>query len=333
MTAAPVLALEELRVAFGGVAVLDGVSFTIGRGETLALVGESGSGKSVAALAVMGMLRGGRVSGGRILFGGADGAVDLAAMSERALRAYRGRRIAMIFQEPMSALNPAMRIGAQLGECLALHRPELRGGTRREAAAGLLARTGIADPDRCLGAYPHRLSGGMRQRVMIAMALAGTPALLIADEPTTALDAGTRGRILALIRDLAAESGTSTLFITHDFGSAAAIADRVAVLYAGRILEDGPIGSVLRAPRHPYTRGLLAAMPDPDGMVLEGQGRRRLRTMAGAVPPPGARPEHCVFAPRCPQRADVCTAGRVDARSVDARRVACARAQDWLVAP
>ncbi|GAN54033.1 ABC transporter ATP-binding protein [Tanticharoenia sakaeratensis] len=335
MTQDPVLEVSGLRVDFADVAALDAVSFHIARGETLALVGESGSGKSVTALAVMGLLRGGSIRDGRILFSDGEKRVDLAALTARQRRAVQGRGIGMIFQEPMSALNPSMRIGAQIGECLALHRPDIVGRrATRQAAEALLGRTGIADPAQCLEAYPHRLSGGMRQRVMIAMALSARPALLIADEPTTALDASTQGRILALIRELATEMGTSTLFITHDLGAAAVIADRVAVLYAGRLMEEGPIREVLRAPRHPYTRGLLASMPDPSSMIVDATGRRRLRVMPGSVPLPAARPVSCAFAPRCDQSLPPCVAAPVQAREfVGARRVACVRADEWAVAP
>ncbi|MCQ9156904.1 ABC transporter ATP-binding protein [Acidomonas methanolica] len=309
MTSAPVLVLDDLSVRFGTATVLDGVSLHIARGETLALIGESGSGKSVTALAVMGLLRGGTVSGGRIMLTGRGGQRDLARLPEREMRHLRGGEIAMIFQEPMSALNPLMRIGAQILESLTLHRPDLRTPSRRrEEAAALLAQTGIADPPRALRAFPHELSGGMRQRVMIAMAFCASPALLIADEPTTALDAATRGRILALIRAMAASHGTATLFITHDFGAAAAVADRAAVLYAGRLLEDGPIAAVLDSPAHPYTQGLIASLPDPAALHPDERGRQRLHGMPGTVPTPGRRPEGCVFQPRCPIARPACTA-------------------------
>ncbi|AQS87535.1 ABC transporter ATP-binding protein [Neoasaia chiangmaiensis] len=332
MTGTPVLELEGVRVDFGAVAALEGLSLRIGRGETLALVGESGSGKSVAALTVMGLLRGGTIAAGRILFSNGKDRFDLATLSERQFRARRGRDIGMIFQEPMSALNPTMRIGRQLSECLA--RAERSGRTDlRQAGEALLARTGINDPAQCWRAYPHELSGGMRQRVMIAMALSTRPALLIADEPTTALDVSTQGRILTLIREMAAETGTATLFITHDFGAAAAIADRVAVLYAGRLLEEGPIDDVLRMPRHPYTRGLLASMPDPARMIADPRGRRRLRVMAGAVPAPGMRPTSCVFASRCVAVQPACEVAAIPTMQLAMRHVACRRADEWTVAP
>ncbi|GBQ87890.1 oligopeptide ABC transporter ATP-binding protein [Acetobacter nitrogenifigens DSM 23921 = NBRC 105050] len=331
----PALSLEDFSVSFGETVALERISLTIARGETLALVGESGSGKSVAALSTMGLLGGGRISGGRALLTTGDRTVDLAGLSERSFRALRGRNIGMIFQEPMSALNPAMKIGAQINECLVLHRDDLNTGEdRRREAAVLLGRTGIADPERCLSSYPHQLSGGMRQRVMIAMALSAAPALLIADEPTTALDAGTRGRILALIRDMATERGTATLFITHDFGAASAIADRVAVLYAGRMLEEGPIADVLGAPRHPYTKGLLASLPNRASMTPDARGRLRLRGMAGSAPAPGERPEGCVFAPRCLSAQPACMETQPALRGVAVgHNVACLRADEWAVAP
>lgn len=321
----PVLHIRNLSVCFGPDAALQNVNLDIKSTETLALIGESGSGKSVLALTVMGLLTAGRVTQGEILLNTAEGTQDLAQLSTRAFRKIRGKRIGMIFQEPMSALNPILKISTQFGECLTLHRSDLR--TRREKRAEaehLLAQTGISEPDKALNAYPHQLSGGMRQRVMIAMALSTNPALLIADEPTTALDAATRIRILDLIRTMAAERGAATLFITHDFGSARAIADRVAVLYSGRLLEDGPTRAVFEHPLHPYTRGLIASLPTPDGLQPDINGRMRLKGMLGSIPSLCDRPDGCIFNPRCPLTTAECLVSPVPLRRFsENRHAAC----------
>ena len=251
----PLLDVSDLRIAFGLHKAVEGISFSIGRGETLALVGESGSGKSVSALSLVRLLPTATV-GGKVLFAGRD----LMSVPERELRAVRGNRIAMIFQEPMTSLNPLHTVERQIGEVLGLHRG-LRGAAARARALELLVQVGIDDPEGRLLAFPHQLSGGQRQRVMIAMALANEPDLLIADEPTTALDVTIQAQILALLRKLQAELGMAMLFITHDLTIVRSIADRVAVMTEGRIVEIGAVETVFGAPAHSYTRRLLAAEP------------------------------------------------------------------------
>jgi ABC-type dipeptide/oligopeptide/nickel transport system ATPase component len=254
------LDVQHLTVTFDpghGTPAVDDVSFTIAPGETLGLVGESGSGKSVTAFAILGLLQPpGQVTGGRVLFEGKD----LLTLPEREMRSVRGARISLIFQEPMAALNPVMRVGDHLAEALTVHSHL----SRRDAwarAVELLESVRIPDPSQRVRDYPHQLSGGMRQRVMIAIALACRPPLVIADEPTTALDVTIQAQVLELIRQLQAQSGLSLLLITHDFGVVAEMADRVAVMRAGRIVEDGPVRQMLRSPSHDYTRQLLAAVP------------------------------------------------------------------------
>jgi oligopeptide/dipeptide ABC transporter ATP-binding protein len=277
---------------------VDGVSFTVRRGETLALVGESGSGKSVTSLSVMRLFASppGRIVGGRILFHEAGAVQDLAQASERQMRHLRGRAMGMIFQEPMSSLNPLLTVGEQIAEVLRAHT-----GLGRRAVAvrtlEMLARVGIPAPEQRARDYPHHLSGGMRQRVMIAIALACAPSLLIADEPTTALDVTIQGQVLALMRGLRDEFGMGMLFITHDLGVVAEIAERVAVMYAGRIVEQGTVAAMFDQPRHPYTRALLHSLPRMD---RSGAGRvGKLEAIAGQVPSPLALPPGCSFAPRC----------------------------------
>jgi ABC-type dipeptide/oligopeptide/nickel transport system ATPase component len=257
----PLLEVEHLTVAFetasAPVVAVDDVSFSIARGETLGLVGESGSGKSVTAFAILRLLQPpGRVTGGRVVFQGRD----LLALSEREMREVRGAGISLIFQEPMTALNPVMTIGAQIAEALTVHGKASRRDARARAVE-LLDSVRIPDAVRRVRDYPHQLSGGMRQRVMIAIALACRPPLVIADEPTTALDVTIQAQILDLMRDLQARLDLALLLITHDFGVIAEMADRVAVMYRGRVVEDGPVRQVLRDPHHDYTRALLAAVP------------------------------------------------------------------------
>jgi len=281
----------------GPVAAVDDVSFAIEAGETLGLVGESGSGKSVTALSIMRLVQPpGRVASGRIVFKGQD----LLALDEKAMRRIRGAGIALIFQEPMTALNPVFRVGDQIAETLLVHGR----ATRREAKAraiDLLRAVRIPDPDSRVNDYPHQLSGGMRQRVLIAISLACQPSLVIADEPTTALDVTIQAEILDLLREMKTAMGLSLLLITHDLGVIAETADRVAVMYAGRIVETGPVRSIFRNPGHPYTRGLLASMPG-------GSPGQRLRAIDGSVPLLGALPPGCSFNPRCPDRFEPCTA-------------------------
>ncbi len=276
----PLLSVRDLQVGFGATEVVHGVSFDLAAGETLAVVGESGSGKSVTALSINRLVDfgGGRVTGGRIAFRAADGRViDLAAAPERVLRRVRGAEIGMIFQEPMTSLNPVQTVGAQIAEAFRLHRG-LEGAAARAAARRMLDRMRIPDAQRRLGAYPHQLSGGMRQRVMMAIALACGPRLLIADEPTTALDVTVQAQILALLAELRREMGLALVFITHDIGLVAGIADRILVMQQGRAVEQGAFADVLARPQHPYTRHLLQAVPH----FTHG---RAVRPPAAAAPP------------------------------------------------
>ncbi|BAI74351.1 peptide/nickel transport system ATP-binding protein (plasmid) [Azospirillum sp. B510] len=305
------LDIRNLRTHFtadpGVSKAVDGVSFAVRRNETLAVVGESGSGKSVTSLSAMRLIPSppGIIAGGEILFRGRDGRVrDLARLGERAMRGVRGNEIGMIFQEPMTSLNPVYTVGDQIGEALRHHRGLDRRAARAEALA-MLRKVGIPAAERRLDEYPHQMSGGMRQRVMIAMALACRPTLLIADEPTTALDVTIQAQILDLMRRLQEETGTSILFITHNLGVVAEVAHRVVVMYAGRIVEEGDVRSLLKSPRHPYTRGLLACMPHPGQRRGDGG---RLHAIPGSVPSPMNRPPGCSFAPRCGLAEPACTA-------------------------
>ena len=296
----------ELPTAAGWVRPVNEVSLRIDAGESVGLVGESGSGKTMMALALMGLLPpGARVTGQAWLGGGAsaaDGAslaptsspepgTNLTALSEREWRGVRGREIAMVFQEPMTALNPVMRIGAQIEEVIRAHEGALDAGEVRRRVLEALRRAAVPEPEARAEQFPHQLSGGLRQRAMIAMALAGGPRLLIADEPTTALDVTVQKQILDLLDRLRRELQLGLLFITHDLGVVAQVADRLAVMYAGRIVEEGPARTVLQAPRHPYTKGLLAASP-----TLE---RGKLAPIPGTVPQLTALPPGCAFEPRC----------------------------------
>ena len=291
---APVLRVEGLRTEFriGGRwhAAVDGVSLHIGPQDTVALVGESGSGKSMTALSIMGLVPApaGRIGGGHIVLE----STELTGLSERRLERLRGNRVAMIFQEPMTSLNPVMPIGAQIAEGLRLH----RGLSRAAAAARALAvleEVRIPSAERRFGDYPHQFSGGMRQRVMIALALACEPALLLADEPTTALDVTIQAQVLALLADLKSRHRMAMLFITHNLGVVAQVADRVAVMYAGQIVEEAGVLAVFDTPAHPYTKGLFAAIPRMRA------GVQTLEAIPGRVPPLTAMPAGCRFAPRC----------------------------------
>jgi oligopeptide transport system ATP-binding protein len=296
------LSVRDLTVTFrtdrGLVRAVNGVSFDVARGETLAIVGESGSGKSVTALSLLRLLGdAGRIERGTVRFDG----VELTALSDAGIREVRGNRIAMIFQEPMSSLNPVMTIGRQVAEPLNLH----RGTSWSEAlnqAGELLEKVALPDARARLDEYPHQLSGGMRQRVMIAMALACRPALIIADEPTTALDVTVQAQVLALLKSLTVELGTSLILITHDMGVVARYADRVAVMYGGRIVESAPARVLYRTPTHPYTQGLLASVPR-----LDSSPRALLNTIRGQPPDLARLPDGCAFAPRCPHVHEVCT--------------------------
>ena len=299
----PVLEVAGLSIALdnGGVPVpiTEDVSFTIGRGEVLALVGESGSGKSLTALSLMQLLGHGlSVSSGEIQFQARDGLrTDIARLGKTggAIEALRGARISMIFQEPMSSFSPIHTIGAQIAEVVEVHESVGRKEARRRAA-DLLGKVGIPDPVGALDRYPAQFSGGMRQRAMIARALVCGPSLLIADEPTTALDVTIQGQILELLRSLKHELGMAILFITHDLGIVAQIADRVAIMYAGRIVESGPVRDIFRRPAHPYTKALLAAVPRL-GDIDRG---RRIQPIAGSIPNIFDAPGGCRFHPRCP---------------------------------
>ena len=302
----PLLEIDDLHVEFdtpdGTVEAVAGVDFAVGAEETVAVVGESGSGKTVTALAVLQLLDGGRISGGRVLWDGAD----LTVLDARALRRIRGNEIAMIFQDPMSSLDPLYSVGHQIVEALRLHR-RIDKRAARERAVELLEQVGMPDPRRRLTAYPHQLSGGQRQRVMIAIALACSPRLLIADEPTTALDVTIEAQILELLRTLQREYRSAMLLVTHDMGVVAETADRVVVFYAGKVVEQGPTTEVLSNPQHPYTAALLAAVPTPDTDRAQA-----LAAIPGAVPPLRVMPSGCRFHTRCRLAWDEC--GRVEPR-------------------
>jgi len=302
MPDAPLLDVTDLRTVFrlaGGrgpeAVAVDGISFHINRGETLGLVGESGSGKSVTAMSIIRLVSPpGRIAGGRVLFGGRD----LLTLNEEHMRQVRGRRIGFVFQEPMVALNPVYTIGFQIEETLKVH-TLAKGEAARKRAIELLEAVRVPDPARRAKAYPHQLSGGLRQRAMLALALAAEPSLLIADEPTTALDVTVQAEVLDLLRDLRKQFGLSMLLITHDLGVVAEMADRVAVMYCGRIVEEAQTATLLSQPAHPYTRGLIASVP-------HGTSGQRLASIPGTVPPLGKFGEGCTFTPRCPERFEPC---------------------------
>jgi peptide/nickel transport system ATP-binding protein len=299
----PLLSIENLALSFGTesgrATVLDGVNLAIRPGQAVGLVGESGSGKSVTAMSVMRLLPSppSRVDAGRILFRGQD----LLALPPGEMRAVRGNRIGMIFQEPMTSLNPTFTVGFQIAEALALH-GKARGAAARSRAAALLERVGVGPPARRIRQFPHELSGGLRQRVMMAIALACDPDLLIADEPTTALDVTIQAQILDLIGRLRVDLGMSVLLITHDLGVVADVCDLVAVMYAGRIVEQATAASLFAKPRHPYTLGLMESAPKLGRRVKE------LPTIPGMVPPPGRRGPGCGFAGRCARALSRCAA-------------------------
>jgi len=295
------LSVEDLRVHFHGddavARAVDGVDFRVGHNETVCLVGESGCGKTVSALAVLGLVPcpPGEIASGRILFA----AQDLLHIEEEALRRIRGNRIAMVFQEPLTSLNPVFTVGDQIGEAIRIHRA-LPDDELRLRCASLLEDVGIADAEERLGDYPHQLSGGQRQRVMIAMALACDPELIIADEPTTALDVTVQAQILGLFRSIQQSRSMSVLYITHDLGVVASVADRVYVMYAGIIVEQADTAQLFRAPQHPYTRGLLASLP------TRSRRGERLHSIPGSVPSPARKPPGCPFHPRCSYAVESC---------------------------
>ncbi|WP_159587995.1 ABC transporter ATP-binding protein [Chelativorans xinjiangense] len=313
MAGLPVIEIKGLTTTFriGGreVAAVRDLDLTIAAGETLALVGESGSGKSVTSLSIVGLLpKGiGRIASGRLMLRRKSGeTVELQALDNETLRCIRGNDIGMVFQEPLTSLNPVYTIGEQIAEPIRIH----LGKSRREAIADavrLLVDVGIPDPQRRVRQYPHELSGGMRQRATIAMALACNPALLIADEPTTALDVTIQAQILDLLAKLQAERGMAMLFVTHNLGVVAEIADRVAVMYAGSIVEAGNVPSVFSHPRHPYTKGLMRSVPQLGEATALKEAGAPLQTIAGSVPSLIDLPPGCAFAPRCPYAIDACT--------------------------
>jgi oligopeptide transport system ATP-binding protein len=326
-TGVPILSIKDLSVRFdtpdGEINAVSGVSLDLGAGETLAVVGESGSGKSQSFLAVMGLLtRNGRASGKALLSG-----VDLMALSRERLDGHRGRDISMVFQDPMTAFNPVLRLSRQLTETLIAH----KGMTQLEAAKqaiAMLERVGIPDPASRFAAYPHELSGGMRQRAMIAMALLCRPKVLIADEPTTALDVTIQAQILELFADLCRDFNTSLVLITHDLGVVAGLADRVAVMYAGRIVEQAPVDALFETPRHPYTQALLASTPRVD------QDEADLEVIKGQPPNLQRLPPGCAFAPRCPHVIERCHDAPPPLEKVAPNQsAACIRAKELEGAP
>ncbi len=311
----PLVEIRDLRVSFEGVPALRGIDFAVSPGEAVGLVGESGCGKSITWLAALGLLGPtARVSGSVRLQG-----EELLGAPPARLDAVRGGRIAMIFQDPATALNPVHRLGWQVEEALRLHRG-LEGAAARAEALRLFERVGIPDAARRLASYPHEMSGGQNQRVMIAMALAGAPDLLIADEPTTALDATIQAQILDLLREIQAEAGMAMVLISHDLGVVADLCTRVGVMYAGRLVEMAPAAELFAEPQHPYTCGLLGALPDMSGP------RRRLVAIPGSVPEPGRLPAGCAFAPRCGFATAACAAGVPELEAVgEDHHAACAR--------
>jgi len=316
---APLLEVRDLAVAhramLGTTPILRGVSLSIMPGEILGVVGESGAGKSMIGTAITGLLEPPlHMAGGEVVYDGRR--IDGLPSAER--RALRGAEIATIFQDPMTSLNPVFTIERQLVETIMLHRG-VRRREAREEAVDLLARVGIPAPAERLRSYPHEFSGGMRQRVVIALALGGRPRLMIADEPTTALDVSVQAQIVALLRDLCRERGMAVMLVTHDMGVIASVADRIAVVYAGRIVEIGPVADVIRAPLHPYTRGLMDSIP------AIGRSRGRLRQIPGAMPRPGSVPSGCAFRPRCAMAVETCAAERPPERGTPMHHADCWR--------
>ena len=315
----PLLSVSGLRTAFASEAgpafAVRGVSLELESGETVGLVGESGCGKSVTALSIMGLLPpSARIVDGTIVL---EGAGDLAQASRRTLRSVRGKRIAMIFQDSMTSLNPLLTVGAQIRESLELHLG-LRGAELKRRAVSLLEEVGIPEPERRLKQYPHQLSGGLRQRVAVAVALAPNPQLLIADEPTTALDVTIQAQLLELLRREQRQRGMAVILITHDLGVVAGMADRVCVMYAGRIVETGPVDEVYAHPQHPYTLGLLRSVPRISGAI-----ERRLRSIAGNPPAIWAVPPGCPFVDRCEFAFARCSAETPELRGEDGHAAAC----------
>ncbi len=320
----PLISVNNLRTEFrtreGNFFAVDGVSFHVNQGEVLGLVGESGCGKSVTALSIMRILPAppGRVAGGEVIFEG----VDLLKLPEAKMRAIRGGRIGMVFQEPMTSLNPVFTVGDQVAEAIIVHKG-LKKDQALSRAAELFGMVGLPEPEKLISSYPHQLSGGMRQRVMIAMAISCGPGLVIADEPTTALDVTIQAQILALMGDIRKKTGTAIILITHDLGIIAQMADRVAVMYAGRIVEEARTDDIFHDPLHPYTEGLLASIPKP------GEKLRRLKAIPGMVPKLSELPRGCKFLPRCPYAKPEYSESEPELVEVKpGHRVRCFRAQE-----
>jgi len=317
--ASPLLEVQHLRVEFptrrGTLLALDDVSFSIAPGEILGVVGESGAGKSLTGAAIIGLLEPpGRVAGGQILLDGQR----IDNLPADAMRQIRGKRIGAIFQDPLTSLNPLYTVGRQLVETIQVHLG-LDATAARQRAISLLQSTGIPAAEQRIDQYPHQFSGGMRQRVVIALALAAQPALIVADEPTTALDVSIQAQIIALLKTLTKEQGAAVMLVTHDMGVIAEACDRVAVMYAGRVVEIGPVADVIHQPAHPYTVGLMGSIPSMDAE------RERLMQIDGAMPRLNAIPAGCAFNPRCPQAMDRCRSERPDLLPAGATRAAC-----WL---
>jgi peptide/nickel transport system ATP-binding protein len=320
MTGAPLLAVERLRVEFptrsGTLVAVDGVSIAIAPGEVLGVVGESGAGKSLTGAAIIGLLDPpGRIGGGEVMLDGRR----IDNLEPEAMRRVRGREIGAVFQDPLTSLNPLYTIGRQLVETITTHL-ELSPREARRRALDLLTEVGIPAPERRFNHYPHQFSGGMRQRVVIALALAAKPKLIIADEPTTALDVSIQAQIIALLKRLCREHGAAVMLITHDMGVIAETADRVAVMYAGRVVEVGPVGDIIHRPQHPYTKGLMGSIPS---IAAE---RETLAQIDGVMPRLDAIPPGCAFHPRCPHVFDRCRRDRPELMNAGATRSAC-----WLV--
>ena len=315
--AAPLIELRDLSVAFDGVEALNSINLRLDRGEALGMVGESGSGKSVTWLAALGLLpRSAQVRGQALLAG-----TNIVGASEDELAGVRGGRIGLVFQDPISALNPVHRVGAQVIEAVRLHRG-LSGAAALAEARRLFELVGIPDAPRRLQLYPHEMSGGQNQRVMIAMALAGQPELLIADEPTTALDTTIQAQILDLLEQLRHEFGMALVLISHDLSVVAELCERIVVMYAGEIVEEAPVDRLFAAPAHPYTRGLIGSMPPMIG------GARRLTAIPGSVPEPWNMPPGCAFAPRCPIAIAACHEHPPMIQTAPGHRAACFRATE-----
>lgn len=315
MSTAPVVDVRDLKVRADDLIAVRGVSFALGAGDRMGLVGESGSGKTLTALAMMGLLPVGLKSDGNVFHDG----VDMTKLSDREQSRRRGRTLSMVFQDPQSALNPVKRVGAQVSGVIR-HHTGVDAADARRKTVDLLRQMNLPRPEQLARAYPHELSGGQRQRIMIAMALACYPQLIIADEPTTALDVTVQKQVLRLLNDAVRERDCALLMITHDLPIIAAMCDTVAVMYAGRIVEYGPVAEVFRSPRHPYTRGLLDSQPTMDNISLDGSAR--LSSIPGMVPPLHRLPGGCAFHPRCSFASDRCARAMPELEGAD-RETAC----------